>query len=171
MSMSYQNEDARRQDVIAESPGYTPVYARRDRKKKGVRTWMVLAPVSLITLGGLTALAITADEPQPMGGAEVASEPASAPMIEAPLAPVAADTETPLPTFEPPAPIPAAAHASPPARRAAPAPSPAPSPQARAEPAPAPEPVGPRPYEPAPRVSVSPPAADPAPIVVQVPQS
>ncbi|MFC0634744.1 hypothetical protein [Brevundimonas balnearis] len=171
MSIHDQNEDIRRDELNAGGEAYTPVYARRNRKKKGVRTWMVLAPVSLITLGGLTALAVTADEPQPMGGAEVASEPASAPMIEAPLAPTAAETETPLPTFEPPAPIPAAAPAAPPARRAAPAPSPAPSPQAPAEPEPAPEPVGPRPYEPAPRVSVSPPAADPAPIVVQVPDA
>lgn len=167
MSMTHQNEDVRRQDQNAAGDVYTPVYAR-SRKKTGVRAWMILAPVSLVTLGGLTALAVTAEEPQPMGGAEVASEPASAPMIEAPLAPAAPVAEPALPTFEPPAPIPAPAPAPAPARRtAAPAPRPAPAPQAQAEPEPAPEPMGPRPYTPSPSSAET---VEPAPIVIQVPQ-
>lgn len=186
MSITY-SEDDKRDDLMSRDEGvYTPVYARGRGKKKGVKTWMILAPVSVVTLGGLGVLALTANE-QPMGGAESALEPASAPMFEAPLnlaAPVAAEA--------PAADMLAAETPAAPALAAAPTPTPverAPvesAPVERApvqrtqveraapvasEPAPAEvvEPMGPRPYQAAPVVTVAP-AEPAAPIVVQVPQ-
>lgn len=173
MSITY-SEDDKRDDLMSRDEGvYTPVYARGRGKKKGVKTWMILAPVSVVTLGGLGVLALTANE-QPMGGAESALEPASAPMFEAPLNPAA-----PVAAEAPAADMLAAETPAAPAPAAAPTPAPAPverAPVERAapvasEPAPAEvvEPMGPRPYQAAPVVTVAP-AEPAAPIVVQVPQ-
>ncbi|HEV7353408.1 MAG TPA: hypothetical protein VGN74_09815 [Brevundimonas sp.] len=155
-------QDYRPTDPTAATPAqaqaetYTPVYARRPRQR-GVRAWMVMLPVAALSLTGIGVVAMTAEPVEPIGGAEYATEPASAPLIAEPAPEVAAapleaaGLETSVTPPAPPAPVSPPAAAEPPAVAPRPAPRPAPARAAApiaAEPAaPAPaEPVGPRPY-------------------------
>jgi hypothetical protein len=126
---------------------FVPVYARtRTRKKRsGVRSWMILAPVGVLVLGGVTAMMLTDDrDATPTALAEPA---ATAPVL--PAAPAA----LPAPVARDPAP----AARSAPARRSAPAARRA----AAAEPAPA---AAPAPAAPAatPTVTLNTAAPEPA---------
>lgn len=141
-----------RPGLTADEP-FVPVYARRGKARAGqtkVKSWMILAPVGAIVLGGIGAMMF-------MGGSEDVATPlaepaATAPVVSALPAPVDA-APAPL-TSESPAPAPVVREAAP-VRRAAPAPTPrrvaAPTPAAAAPRAVTPAPAtGPQPYAPAP---------------------
>lgn len=133
---------------------FVPVYARRGKARTGqskIKSWMILAPVGAIVLGGIGAMMF-------MGGSEDVATPlvepaATPPVVSALPAPVDA-APAPLAPESAPAPAPVVSEAAP-VRRAAPAPTPrregAPAPAAAAPrvvtPAPA---AGPQPYAPAP---------------------
>lgn len=114
-----------RLDGATEEP-FVPVYARRGKAARGggkIRTWMILAPIGVIVLGGFGAM-------MAMNGEETATplaEPAAtAPVVPAtPLvaepAPVAA--LSPAPVVEAAAPPPVQRAATPVRRAAAPAPA------------------------------------------------
>lgn len=176
MSISYTNEP---DTIRADDRPFVPAYARTAARKRGkVRTWMILAPIGAVVLGGAAvAMLMGGENTTPL----VEPETASAPLI-APLTPVAPPVAAPVAPIEAapvavaPAPAPVAA---PVARRAAPAARPATrvAPPV-AEPAPATaalnaEPAGPRPYQPStPTVVVTPttpaaPTPTAAPIVIQ----
>lgn len=132
---------------------FVPVYARRGKARGGqgkVRTWMILAPVAVLTLGGIGAMLVLSGDNQ--ASAPLAEPAATAPVLsampvptEAAAAPLAS-AATPEPVVAPPA----AREAAPaPARRPAvrtPAPAPEVSPRVEAPVAP----TGPRPYTAAP---------------------
>lgn len=195
MSLTYSDQNAIRTDARIDprtgarteavatraeaAPDFTPVYARGPRKSKGVPTWMILTPIAVLMLGGLGFLAMSG------GGEEttLVAEPADAPMIEAPLnpvapaapavalAPVVTSTASPTPVAAPAA-APAARRSTAPAtRRAAPAPAARPAARAETTATAAPrvaapvEPTGPTPYV----APAAPAAATPAPVVVVVP--
>ncbi|MGV8928979.1 MAG: hypothetical protein ACOH1E_04470 [Brevundimonas sp.] len=144
---------------LAHEP-FIPVYARRGKARGGqgkVQTWMILAPVAVLVLGGIGTMLV-------MGGAEEVPTPLAEPALTAPVL-SSAPTEAALAPLSPestPAPVMAApvATAPTPTRRVAPAPARreaavrAPAPTARvAAPTPTPTPVaptGPQPYAPAP---------------------
>lgn len=72
MSLTYSNEPkpyAERVEPVEAAP-VVPVYARKraSRDKGGVKTWMILVPVGLLTLGGIGAALM-------MGGGEEAAGP------------------------------------------------------------------------------------------------
>lgn len=187
MSVTY-TDQVRPAAARVDSEAYVPVYARSGARKsnKPLKTWMILAPLGVLVLGGAAAAMLM----QP-------AEPAPTPLEAAPSAiasevsPLTAATipmETPA-ELTTATPIPPAA-AAPVERRAIPTPARASAPLARAERAapapvePAVEPVapivspGPQPY-----LSVAPqipaatpstpapatPAAPPAPIVITPP--
>ena len=153
MSVTY-TED--RIEPVAEET-FVPVYARSrtaSKRKGGVKTWMILAPIgAVVVLGGAAAML--------MGGGEETVEPAlvepaaTAPVFPATPVPTdvaaapltSAATPTPVEMAQQPTPAPVA-RTSEPARRAAPAPArraaPAPAPAARVE-TPA-APTNPQPY-------------------------
>lgn len=131
---------------------FVPVYARTRRtsrgRKGGVKTWMILAPVAVLVLGGVAAALVMG------GGEDVAPAPLVEPAATPPVLsaqPVAVETATvevtPPPVEATPAPAPVIDRTPAPVRRAsAPARAPATAPSAapRVE-APA-EPTGPQPY-------------------------
>lgn len=148
--------EAPRADMIHDEP-FVPVYARRAKARGGrgkIRTWMILTPVAVLTLGGIGAMML-------MNGSEEAAAPLVEPAATAPVLPIATATAplTTMPTPEPVAATPVAREAAP-LRRAAPTPAPArretvrtpdPAPAAAARavtPAPT-APTGPQAYTPA----------------------
>jgi len=153
---------------------FVPVYARRGKARSGkgkIRTWMILVPVGLLTLGGIGAMMAmnggdeaSASLAEPAATLPVLSTPSFAPGSEAaPLG--SASTPSPVitgPSVREAAPTPRAA----PARRTA---APAATPVAQT-----PDPVvaaGPQPYATspaAPSTSASAPAA-PAPTTTSPP--
>lgn len=142
--------DTRMEEVRAEP--YVPVYARTRGstrgRKGGVKTWMILAPIGVLVLGGAAA-ALVMSQGDEVAPAPLVEPAATAPVLPAqPLVTETAPVATPAaPVIEAtPAPVVRAAPA--PARRAAPAPAarrtaPAPAPATREAPA---EPAGPQPY-------------------------
>lgn len=157
---------------------YVPVYARTRgstrSRKGGVKTWMILAPVGVLVLGGVAAAMIagSGDDAPP---APLVEPAATAPVLPAqPLISEVAPLETSgAPVIEAaPAPAPAPVVRAAPARRAAPAPA-RPAPAATRE-APA-EPVGAQPYtsslNTSPTAAPATPAPAPAPVIVIQPQS
>jgi hypothetical protein len=166
----------------ARAEPYVPVYARTRgstrARKGGVRTWMILAPIGVLVLGGVAA-AMIAGSGDEAPAAPLVEPAATAPVLPAqPLISEAAPLETSAaPVVEAsPAPAPVVRAAAPaPARRAAPAPARSPAPAVTRE-APA-EPAGPQPYTSS--LNTSPTAAPatpaptpaPAPVIVIQPQS
>jgi len=133
---------------------FVPIYARTGKARKskgGVKTWMILAPIAVVTLGGLGALAFFSSEPASLAAPEAASP---APIVAS--QPVMTDVATaPMTAAAAPAPVEAAPTLAPVVRQAAPAASSAPArrttPRAAlsvAEPVVAAEPTltGPQPY-------------------------
>lgn len=132
---------------------FVPVYARTRRsargRKGGVKTWMILAPVGVLVLGGAAAALMMGDQGE-VAPAPLAEPAATAPVLPAqPVLAEAAPMETaPVAEATPiPAPAPVVRRAAPaparravaPARQAAPTPAPAPRVEAAA-------PTGPQPY-------------------------
>ncbi|HVL41928.1 MAG TPA: hypothetical protein VM348_07205, partial [Brevundimonas sp.] len=108
----------------AEEP-FVPVYARRGKAARGnggkIKTWMILAPVGAIVLGGFAAMMLNGEETT----TPLAEPAATAPVVAAtPLAAAAPATSasTPAPVQAAPAPAPVLREATP-VRRAAPAPA------------------------------------------------
>jgi cytoskeletal protein RodZ len=150
--------EAPRADMAQDEP-FVPVYARRGKARGGqgkIKTWMILAPVAVLALGGIGAMMV-------MQGPEEASTPLVEPAATAPVLPIA-PTEVaaaPLTSASTSEPVNAApvVRSTAPLRRAAPAPARreavrAPAPTATATPrvvTPAPTaPTAPQPYTPAP---------------------
>ncbi len=135
---------------LAHDEPFVPVYARRGRARGGqgkIRTWMILVPVGVLTLGGIGAMmAMNGGDEAPAPLAEAA---ATLPVLATTTVPIEPAVAT-LATAASPAPVIAA-----PIPRAAPAPA---RRAAAAEPAPAATtdaqtpvvPTGPQPYAPAP---------------------
>ncbi|WP_313004967.1 hypothetical protein [Brevundimonas sp.] len=183
MSVTY-TDQVRPAAPRVDSDAYVPVYARSGARKsnKPVKTWMVLAPLGVLVVGGAAA-AMLMQPAETTAPATVEAAPIEAPLAMAATSPLTAPSvpiETPA-DLATAAPIPPAA-AAPVERRAAP-PTPAPARAVRAAPpaaAPvveAPVPTGPQPYlsvaPEATPVTVAPPAAapvtpaaPPAPIVI-----
>ena len=180
-----------RDGLISDEP-FVPVYARRGKARAGqskVKSWMILAPVGVVVLGGIGAMMF-------MGGSEEVTTPlvepaATAPVLPAFSAPTAA-VVAPLTSASSPAPVvtaPPVVQPAAPLRRASPAPAPrreasraqVPTVAPRLAPASAPAPAaGPQPYAPAPAApsastlnmapaaaSTPPPTPPAPPIVVQ----
>lgn len=172
MSVTYTEDhnEALREDT------FVPVYARTKAsraRKGGVRSWMILAPIGVLVIGGAAAAIMT------MGEGDVSPAPLAEPAATAPVLPT-----TPAPMAMEPAPVdstPApvvreAAPAPAPVRRAAPrvqAPAPAVNPAPRVmTPAPsaATSTLNSAPAAPAPTVTPAPtpaPVAPPPAIVVE----
>jgi len=189
MSVTYPHDrplsPADRHDGLREEP-FVPVYARtgrtaRGRRKSGMKTWMILAPIGVLVLGGAAAALMMGD------GGDVAPAPLVEPAATPPVLPaqplvtetVTAGTDVAPVVEATPAPAPAVRAAPAPARRSTPAPArrvaPAPAPAETTREAPA-EPAGPQPYTarlnatPATPASPAAPAPTPAPppvIVIQ----
>lgn len=135
---------------VREEP-FVPVYARNRRgvrgRKGGVKTWMILAPLTVLVLGAAAAALVIGDRDAP-APAPLAEPAATAPVL--PIQPLTAEV-APIeaaPVAEPtPASVPVVRRTAPvPARRAAPvrATTPAPAPTPRVV-VPA-EPASPQPY-------------------------
>jgi len=177
MTVTYPNDrpvaDQPHAELNAEP--FVPVYARTRKstrsRKGGVKTWMILAPVGALVLGGVAVAMIVG------GGEEAPATPLVEPAATAPVLPAqpllteAAPLETVAPVVETaPAPAPVVRAAPAPARRTAPAaasrPAPAPAPATREAPV---EPAGPQPYTSSLNTTpATPPAATPAPAPVVV---
>ncbi len=147
--------EAPRADTLHEE-SFVPVYARRGKARGGqgkIKTWMILAPVAVLALGGIGAMMV-------MQGPEEASAPLAEPAATAPVLPIAptAVAAAPLTTASTPEPIAAApvVRDAAPLRRAAPAP-------ARREAVRAPAAATPRVATPAPTVPTGPQSYTPAP--------
>lgn len=153
MSLTYPHNGSRPHDQAFEAAPeqpFVPVYARQGRtargRKRGVRTWMILAPVGVLVLGAAAAAMMLGgrDEVAPAPLVEPAATapvlPSQPSLVQAP--PVEATPVAPVVEASP-APTPVARRAAPAARRpAAPAPAPAAAPRVVA---PA-EPAEPQPY-------------------------
>ena len=151
MTVTY-TDDLKPSDLRSdrEEPVFTPVYARsKSRRNKPFKTWMILAPVGALVLGGsaLAMMMAPASESR-IGQAEPATEtvttPLSAPLASIPepmaMTPEPAAAPAPVPAMRAePASAPVVRRSAPAARASTPAPA-----AARAE-TPA-EPTGPRPY-------------------------
>ncbi|MDZ4364682.1 hypothetical protein [Brevundimonas sp.] len=150
MTVTY-TDDLKPSDLHSdrEEPVFTPVYARgKSRRNKPVKTWMILAPIGALVLGGSAlAMMMAPASESTIGQAEPATDAMTTP-LSAPLASIPEPVAmTPEPVAAP-APVPAMrAEAAPaPVRRAAPASraaAPATAPARVATPA---EQTGPRPY-------------------------
>jgi len=139
-----------RADLARQEP-FVPVYARRGKARSGkgkLKTWMILVPIGVLTLGGIGAM-------MAMNGGDEASVPlvepaATLPVLSTP--PVSPGSEVaPLSN-----PTPAPVISAPSVREAAPTPRAAP---VAAAPAATPDPVvatGPQPYAPAPTAPAPP---------------
>lgn len=132
---------------------YVPVYARTRGatrgRKGGVKTWMILAPIGVLVLGG-AALALAMGQGDEVAPAPLVEPAATGPVLPPqPLVSEAAPVEAPAATPVEAAPVAAPVVRAPPApaRRAAPVAArrtaPAPAPATREAPA---EPAGPQPY-------------------------
>lgn len=149
MSLTYADPRAPRPQPIVpemttdEAHGFTPAYARGAARRRGkVRSWMILAPIGVVTLAALGAwIVMNSDE----AGVPAPAEPA--PLTSAPLIPETAPTmdaaAEPIVEPAPVEPAPVEAAPAPAVRAARPAPAPV------AEPAEAPVviPAGPQAYE------------------------
>lgn len=62
--------------------GFTPAYARTRTRRKGMRSWMILAPVGAVTLGAIAVFALTAPSDE---AAMAPAVPEAAPSMAAPL--------------------------------------------------------------------------------------
>jgi len=133
---------------------FVPVYARRGKARGGqgkIRTWMILAPVAVLALGGLGAMML-------MQGSDETTAPLAEPAL---MAPVLSATPTeaaagPLTSASTPGPV----MAAPVAAEAAPLPRAAPAPARRDAAQPA-----------APAPAASPQAVSPVPVVMTGPQA
>ncbi|WP_374516542.1 hypothetical protein [Brevundimonas sp.] len=140
MSLTYTDDTAR---TYTETPAphtedaYVPVYARsrtrsRKARKSGIRSWMILAPVGVLVLGGAAAMMLmdggreTSALAEPAATAPVmpAAAPAALTAAAEPVATPAPVEAAPLPRDAAPAPAPVR-RAAPARRAAAPAPVPA----------------------------------------------
>lgn len=111
MSVTYTDTDYSDRDAVVEE-AYVPVYARKRAARGragsgGVKTWMILAPLGLVVVGGVSAAMLM------NGGGE-------AERVAAPAAPAPAVAEAPLTDVRPSEPLAAAPVAAVP--EAAPAP-------------------------------------------------
>ena len=171
MSVTY-TDQVRPAAARVDSDAYVPVYARSDARtsNKPVKTWMILAPLGVLVVGGAAAAMLM----QP-------AEPVAPTTLDAaPVAPVATPLTAPTIPMETPAPpIPPDAalveRRATPARAARIAPRGAPAPAPVVE---APVPMGPQPYLSVPPQTAAPtavapaavtPMAPPAPIVITPP--
>lgn len=146
MTVTYTDAD-RNAPMTADA--FVPRYARARRARKGVRTWMILAPIgALVFLGGGAAMIMGGAESQPLVEPEPVSplirplETTSAP-LESAVAPAALETASaPAPVVReaPPAPPPAVQRRDAGEGRAAPAQTVTPRVET------IPEPTGPRAY-------------------------
>lgn len=156
--------------TTAEAHGFTPVYARGAARRRGkIRSWMILAPIGVVTVAALGAWAVmNADE----AAVPVPAEPApltSAPLASGPLIPETAltiDAATPVEAaaelIVEPAPVEAASTPAPaPAARTA---RPAPAPVAEPAEAAIVVPAGPQAYEAV--VAAEAESAEPTPLIV-----
>ncbi len=119
MSVTYTDETNDR--ALNSDAPYVPAYARsrQSRKSKGgIKTWMILAPIGVLAVGGVGAVMLMNGEPAPMVEAEATTP---APIVSQPLSNDVATA--PMTTAAMPAPV----EVTP-----APAPAPAPAPVARA---------------------------------------
>lgn len=183
MSVTYTDNDTTLDRSLSDDAPYVPAYARTRQARKskgGVKTWMILAPIGVLTIGGIgAAMMLGGGEQAQMADAEVAtpapiaSQPLQADTAVAPL------TSAAMPAAVEVAPVPApppAARTVEPVREAAPARRAAPRAAAPLEPRveAAPEPVltGPQPYNATPSAPASSAAPSPtstlnrAPVVV-----
>lgn len=161
-------------DAREEAP-FVPVYARTGRarsRKGGVRTWMILAPVAVLVLGGgaLAMMSYNGEEVAPVPVLEPAATapvlPATAPAAPLIAAPAALDA-TPVEAAPAPAPAPVVRREAAPARRAAPAP--APTVREAPTPAPSTSTLNAAPSTPAPAPTAPAAAEPPAPAIVVEP--
>ena len=197
MSVTYTDETNDR-SLNSEAP-YVPAYARSSQSRKGkggLKTWMILAPIGVLTIGGIGAVMMMGGEASQMAEAEVATP---APLASQPLQPDVATAPltaaaTPTPVDVAPAPAPVAwlvepARESAPARRAAPRAAAPAAPRVEATPEPVltgPQPDNATPPDPASSAAPSPtstlnrapvlvtpapvtPAPTPAPVIVVPP--
>ena len=180
MTITYPHDRSVSNDGLSEAPReepFVPVYARTRStrgRKGGVKTWMILAPIGVLVLGG-AAMALVMGQGDEEAPAPLIEPAATGPVLPTqPLVNEAAAVETPpRTTIEVVAePVARSAPAPAPARRAAPTPTrrSTPAPAAREAPA---EPTGPQPYTsdlnttPPTTAPVTPaPAPAPAPVVV-----
>lgn len=185
MSVTYPHDHpmshSDRVDAPREEP-FIPVYARTGRtargRKGGVKTWMILAPIGVLVLGGAAAALMMGD------GGDVAPAPLVEPAATPPVLPAQPLVSEIVPAEAEIAPVVEATPAPAPVVRTAPARRSAPAPVRRATSAPAPTvatreapaaPTGPQPYTASlnttpPTATVAAPAPTPAPppvIVIQ----
>ena len=158
---------------------FVPVYARGRKTTRGsggkVKTWMILAPIGVIVLGGITAALVLTPKPDTTIG-QAPTQARLPTAAEAAAAEALTSAAAPAPVRIEPAPV---AEAAPPVRQAAPvrrvaAPAPAarrvaPAPAARVQtPATAAPVAGPRPYA-APTTTLNTAPATPAPVPAPTP--
>ncbi|WP_291840722.1 hypothetical protein, partial [Brevundimonas sp.] len=101
MSVTYPQDRA---DAAGEET-FVPVYARTKaqlRRKGGMRTWMILAPIGVLVIGGAAAMMLM------NGGGDVAEAPLAEAAATAPVLPT-----TPAPSIAPLAAEPAPVDATP----------------------------------------------------------
>lgn len=163
MSVTYTDETNDR--ALNSDAPYVPAYARsrQSRKSKGgIKTWMILAPIGVLAVGGVGAVMLMNGEQAPMAEAEattpapIVSQPLSNDVATAPMTSAA----TPAPVEVVPAPAPVARAASP-EREAAPVRSAATRVAAPVTPRGEEAPVlsGPQPYSAAPSTTTSSPTS------------
>lgn len=152
---------------------FVPVYARTRTsrtRKKGVRTWMILAPVGLLVIGGAAAATMTMNRGEP--AAPLAEPAVTAPVIPETPMPMTAPTAESMAPMAPvdAAPAPVEREAAPaPVRREATARRAAPRVEA-APPAPAPAPSVPIQSSPSTTtLNTAPAQANPAPVAIPTP--
>jgi cell division protein FtsN len=107
-------------EAVAEEP-FIPRYARTAKtggaRRGKIKTWMILAPVGALVLGGVAAVML-------MDGGEETAAPLAEPAATAPVLPAIPASEAavaPLTSASTPAPVEAAPVAAPPAARETPA--------------------------------------------------
>lgn len=181
MSVTYTDNDTILDRPLDSEAPYVPAYARSRQARKnkgGLRTWMILAPIGVLTIGGIGAVMMMGGgEASQMAEAEVATP---APLTSQPLQPDVATSPltaaaNPAPVDVAPAPVPVARSVEPvrqatPVRRSAPRTAAPATPRVEATP----EPVltGPQPYNATPSAPASSAAPSPtstlnrAPVVV-----
>lgn len=171
MTVTYTDDVTR--TYSAEADTFVPRYARTKRARKGVKTWMILAPIGAVVLVGAGAVMMMngSSESQPLvepgPAAPVVQQMNAQPMNTMPAPVESSVAAAPLTPAAAPAPVVReAAPTSVAERRAAPAERRAVMPAETV----APEPTGPRPYTRAPATSAlnsapSAPAVAPSPVV------
>lgn len=176
MTVTYPHDRPLPQDSHLEGPReepFVPVYARTGRsargRKGGVKTWMILAPIGVLVLGGSAAALMMGDRgegapaplAEPVAAARVLpAQPVTAEAAPAETAPVTEATPAPAPVVRRTAPAPDRRTAAPGRASAA-----APAPAARVV-APTP-PAGPQPYTATLNTAPAPAPAQPPVIVIQ----